>query len=80
MHRKRRWLKRLELNDWQDKKVEDLSRGMQQKLQIITQLIDNMQKISEKCEQAYNKNDGVEFNRAKEGILENQKKISELIG
>lgn len=29
------WLERFDLTDWKDKKVEDLSRGMQQKLQII---------------------------------------------
>ncbi len=29
------WLERFDLTGWQDKKVEDLSRGMQQKLQII---------------------------------------------
>lgn len=33
------WLERFELSDWQDKKVEDLSRGMQQKLQIIATLL-----------------------------------------
>ncbi len=29
------WLERFDLTGWKDKKVEDLSRGMQQKLQII---------------------------------------------
>jgi ABC-2 type transport system ATP-binding protein len=33
--RARYWLERLELDDWADKKVEDLSRGMQQKVQFI---------------------------------------------
>lgn len=33
--RARRWLERLELDDWADKKVQDLSRGMQQKVQFI---------------------------------------------
>lgn len=33
------WLKRLELWDWREKKVEELSRGMQQKLQFICTII-----------------------------------------
>lgn len=33
------WLKRLELYDWRDKKIEELSRGMQQKLQIICTIL-----------------------------------------
>ena len=34
-----RWLERMELSDWGDKKVEELSRGMQQKLQFIATVI-----------------------------------------
>ncbi len=33
------WLKRLDLLDWKNKKVEELSRGMQQKLQFIVTVI-----------------------------------------
>ena len=33
------WLERLELSKWADKKVEDLSKGMQQKLQFIAAVI-----------------------------------------
>ncbi len=33
------WLERLELGKWGDKKVEDLSKGMQQKLQFIAAVI-----------------------------------------
>lgn len=33
------WLKRMDLTDWKDKKVEELSRGMQQKLQFIATVI-----------------------------------------
>ncbi|MBD3290400.1 ATP-binding cassette domain-containing protein [candidate division KSB1 bacterium] len=33
------WLERLELLDWIDKKVEELSRGMQQKLQFISTIM-----------------------------------------
>lgn len=33
------WLERLELMPWKDKKVEDLSKGMQQKAQFITTIL-----------------------------------------
>ncbi|HEC36313.1 MAG TPA: ATP-binding cassette domain-containing protein, partial [Anaerolineae bacterium] len=33
------WLERVELADWADHKVRDLSRGMQQKLQFVASLI-----------------------------------------
>jgi ABC-2 type transport system ATP-binding protein len=39
------WLKRLELEEWKDKKVESLSRGMQQKLQFICTIIHNPELI-----------------------------------
>lgn len=35
----RHWLERVELADWADKKVKDLSRGMQQKLQFVASLV-----------------------------------------
>ncbi len=37
--RVRRWLERVGLGDWTDKKVEDLSRGMHQKLQFAVTVI-----------------------------------------
>lgn len=33
------WLERLELSDWKNKKIEELSKGMQQKLQFIATVI-----------------------------------------
>jgi len=33
------WLERLELSEWADKKVQDLSKGMQQKVQFIATVI-----------------------------------------
>jgi ABC-2 type transport system ATP-binding protein len=33
--RSREWLKRVELDSWEQKKVEDLSKGMQQKIQFV---------------------------------------------
>jgi len=37
--RGRKWLERLELADWANHKVEDLSKGMQQKIQFTTAII-----------------------------------------
>jgi len=39
MKRARAWLERLELSQWLDKKVQDLSKGMQQKVQFIATVI-----------------------------------------
>jgi ABC-2 type transport system ATP-binding protein len=39
------WLKRIDLADWADKKVEELSRGMQQKLQFAVTVINNPELI-----------------------------------
>ena len=36
-----KWLKKLELDDWKYKKAEDLSKGMQQKVQFIITVIHN---------------------------------------
>jgi len=37
------WLKRVELSDWAHRKVNDLSRGMQQKLQFVASLVHDPQ-------------------------------------
>jgi ABC-2 type transport system ATP-binding protein len=34
-----RWLTKLQLQDWKDKRTKDLSKGMQQKVQFITSVI-----------------------------------------
>lgn len=34
-----RWLRKLQLSDWKDKRAKDLSKGMQQKVQFITAVI-----------------------------------------
>jgi ABC-2 type transport system ATP-binding protein len=39
MKRARSWLERLELAEWADKKVQDLSKGMQQKVQFVATVI-----------------------------------------
>ncbi len=35
------WLKKLEMSSWKDKKIEDLSKGMAQKVQFISTIIHN---------------------------------------
>lgn len=40
-HRVSQWLERVDLANWADKKVEELSRGMQQKLQFAVTAINN---------------------------------------
>ena len=37
------WLERVELEDWADRKVRDLSRGMQQRLQFVASLVHDPQ-------------------------------------
>lgn len=39
VRRMRTWLERLGARDWEDKKVEELSKGMQQKVQFISTLV-----------------------------------------
>lgn len=39
LHRMGEWLERFDLGDWRDKKVEQLSKGMAQKVQFITTVI-----------------------------------------
>lgn len=39
--RTKHWCERLQLSDWLDKKVEELSKGMQQKVQFIAALLHN---------------------------------------
>ena len=38
-HRLRSWFERLDISEWWDKKVEDLSKGMAQKVQFITTVV-----------------------------------------
>jgi len=39
MHRLKYWFKKLEITGWWDKKVEELSKGMQQKVQFVTTVL-----------------------------------------
>jgi ABC-2 type transport system ATP-binding protein len=39
MRRLKYWFRKLEITDWWDKKVEELSKGMQQKVQFVTTVL-----------------------------------------
>ena len=47
-------------------------------LQVLAQLVDNMEIVINKLEDAYNKNDAEKFKAAKKEILDIQKKIADL--
>ncbi len=50
-----------------------------QELQILAQLVDNMDVLSSRLEKTYGDNDGENFSKAKQEILNIQKKISEML-
>jgi hypothetical protein len=50
-----------------------------QQLQIVAQLVDNLEKALSKLEEAYADNNSEEFNKAKQNILDFQKKIAQSI-
>ena len=50
-----------------------------QQLQILAQLVDNMEVVSERLEKTYEDNDSENFNKSKREILDIQNKISEMM-
>lgn len=71
------WLKRLELYEWKDKKVESLSRGMQQKLQFICTIIHDPDLII--LDEPFTGLDPVNTTLIKDVILELQQKGTTII-
>ncbi|UCE19962.1 MAG: ATP-binding cassette domain-containing protein [Gemmatimonadota bacterium] len=65
------WLEHLDLSEWKDKKVEELSRGMQQKLQFITTVFHEPELII--LDEPFTGLDPVNVNLLKEIMLELQK-------
>ncbi len=51
-----------------------------QQMQIIAQLVDNMEILSGKLEESFNKNNGEDFIKAKKEIIKCQRKINEMAG
>jgi len=50
-----------------------------QELQVLAQLIDNMEVISERLNKAYADNNAEDFNKSKQEILITQKQINGMI-
>lgn len=48
-------------------------------LQILAQLVDNIEIISEKVEKSFDENNSEEFTKSKNELLKVQKKITELV-
>jgi ABC-2 type transport system ATP-binding protein len=71
------WLKKLDLYDRMDKKVETLSKGMTQKLQFIATVIDNPEIII--LDEPFSGLDPVNSEILRESLLELQKKGATII-
>jgi ABC-2 type transport system ATP-binding protein len=71
------WLKKLQIADWSDKKIEDLSKGMQQKIQFIATIIHEPSLII--LDEPFTGFDPINVNIIKEEILELKKKGSTII-
>lgn len=67
IHRIQDWCKRLEITSWLDKKIEDLSKGMQQKVQFVATVIHQPQLII--LDEPFSGFDPVNANLIKEQIL-----------
>ena len=50
-----------------------------EQLQILAQLVDNMEIITENIEKSFEENNGEEFTKAKKELLDSQTKINEII-
>lgn len=66
-----RWLKRLEIGSWKDKKVEELSKGMQQKVQFITAVLGSPEILI--LDEPFSGMDPVNQNLFKDVLLELQR-------
>lgn len=71
------WLKKFELSAWKEKKVEDLSRGMQQKLQIIVTVMHEPKLII--LDEPFTGLDPVNTNLVKDVILDIKQKGTTII-
>ena len=71
------WLKRLGLDDWKDKQVQELSRGMQQKVQFICTILADPQLII--LDEPFTGLDPVNTQMIKDVILELKEKGSTII-
>ena len=73
----RHWFKKLDIPDWLDKKVEDLSKGMQQKVQFIGTVLHDPELII--LDEPFSGFDPINANIIKDEILEIREKGSTII-
>jgi ABC-2 type transport system ATP-binding protein len=71
------WFKKLDIPDWLDKKVEDLSKGMQQKVQFIGTVLHDPELII--LDEPFSGFDPINANIIKDEILELREKGSTII-
>lgn len=71
------WLEKFEITSWWNKNVEDLSKGMQQKIQFIATILHNPELII--LDEPFSGFDPVNANLIKDEILELQKKGATII-
>jgi ABC-2 type transport system ATP-binding protein len=71
------WLDKLQIADWSNKKIEDLSKGMQQKIQFIATIIHNPSLII--LDEPFSGFDPINVNIIKDEILELKKRGATII-
>ncbi len=49
-------------------------------IQILSQIVETMEKIAQKMEEAFNKGDKKKYEQAKKEILKFQEQVSEVLG
>lgn len=77
LERCRYWFEKMEMQDWWKKKVEDLSKGMQQKVQFVATVIHEPELII--LDEPFSGFDPVNAERIKEEILELNRKGATII-
>lgn len=77
LHRIHDWCERLDISSWLDKKIEDLSKGMQQKVQFVATVIHQPQLII--LDEPFSGFDPVNANIIKEQILRLNKEGATII-
>jgi ABC-2 type transport system ATP-binding protein len=71
------WLEKLQIRDWYNKKIEDLSKGMQQKIQFIATIIHDPSLLI--LDEPFSGFDPINVNIIKDEILELKKKGATII-
>lgn len=77
MHKLRYWFNKFEINDWWNRKVEELSKGMQQKLQFIITVVHEPDFLI--LDEPFSGLDPINTNLLKQEILELKKKGTTII-